>query len=114
MPWKTIVSWKRRHSDEQLHVCRILSCDSCTGYEFRRSRMVNLPILRTIHRHFGSRLSEHKDTLTKFEDRPAYVDGLVKGHPPLSSGLCLAIDAISCSCTFPNASDDSDVFSVNL
>jgi hypothetical protein len=81
--------------------------------------MINLPALQTVHRHFRSRLKEYEDEFAKFNGLPAYLDRMVQQHPFLSSGVCLAIDAISCSSTFLNAyevkeSDDSYMFLVNL
>jgi hypothetical protein len=81
--------------------------------------MVNFPTLQTTHRYFGARLKEYEDELIKLEELPAFLDRLAESHPLLSSGVCLAIDAISCSSTFLNAykikeSDDSYLFLVNL
>jgi chromosome segregation ATPase len=117
--WKTIFSQRQRYNDEQLHFSHILSCYSCTGYEFLRSRMVNFPTPQTTHRYFGARLKEYENELTKLEELPAFLDRLVESHPLLSSGVCLAIDAISCSSTFLNAyeikeSEDSYMFLMNL
>jgi hypothetical protein len=81
--------------------------------------MVNLPTLQKIHRHLAARLKEYQDDLTELERLPAFPDRLVESHPLLSSGVCLPIDAISCSSTFLNAyeikeSNDSYLFLVNL
>jgi hypothetical protein len=118
-PWKISFRQKRRYDDEQLHFCHILSCYSCTVYEFLRSRMVNFPTLQTIHGHLGARMKEYGDELTKLEELLAFLYRLVESHLLLSSGVCLAIDAISCSNTFLNAYeikelDDSHIFLVNL
>jgi hypothetical protein len=118
-PWKIIFSQKRRYSNEQLHFCHIVLCYSCTGYRFLCSRLVNFLTLQTICRYFGSRLKEYEDRFTRLEDLPAFLDALVESHPLFNSGVCLAIDAISCSSTFLNAyeikaSDDSYMFLVNL
>jgi hypothetical protein len=64
-------------------------------------------------------MKEYEDELTKLEKPLALQDRLVESHPLLSSGVCLAIDAISRSSTFLNAyeikeSDDSSIFLVNL
>jgi hypothetical protein len=118
LPWRMIFSQKRRYNEEQLHFYHILCCLSDTGYEFQRSKMVNLPTLQTIHRHFRSWLKEYEDELTKSNELPAYRDRTVQQHPLLSSGVCLAIDAISCPSTFLNAyavkeSEDPSMFLVN-
>jgi hypothetical protein len=81
--------------------------------------MVNFPTLQTIHCHFGARLKEYEDEVTELEQLPAFLDRLVESHPLLSSGVCLLIDAISCSSTFLNAyeikvSDESYIVLVNL
>jgi hypothetical protein len=119
IPWRIIFSQKRRYNEEQLYFCHIFSCYSYTGHDFLRSRLVNLPTLQTIHRHFRSRLKEYEDKLTKANELPVYLDRMVQQHPLLSSGVCSAIDANSYSSTFLNTyeakeSDDSYMFLVNL
>jgi hypothetical protein len=101
-PRKIIFSEKRRYNEEQLPFGHIFLCYSCIGYEFQRSKVVNLPSLQTIHRHSGPPLKEHEDKLAKLEDVPAYLHSLVKQQLLLGSGLYLAIDAISCSNIFLN------------
>jgi hypothetical protein len=64
--------------------------------------MVNFPTLQTVQRHFRSRLKEYEDELTKVNELPAYLDRMVQQHPLRSSGVCLAIGAVSCSSTFRN------------
>jgi hypothetical protein len=81
--------------------------------------MINFPRLQPAHRHFGARLREHEGELARFEQLAAFLDRLVESHRLLGSGVCWAIDAISCSSPFLNAyeiqeSDDSDMFLVNL
>jgi hypothetical protein len=76
-------------------------------------------MLQTTHRYFGAQLKEYEDELTRLEELAAFLDRLVENHLLLSSGVCLAINAISCSSTFLNACeieepDDSYMFLVNL
>jgi hypothetical protein len=117
--WRIIFSEKQRYNEEQLPFRHILSCYSSTGYEFLRSKTVNLLTLQKIHGHFRSRLKDYEEELTKVNTLPAYLDSMVQQHPLLSFGACFAIDAISCSGTFLNAyeikeSGDSHMFLVNL
>jgi hypothetical protein len=110
---------KQQSNEEQLHFCHILPYHFCKDYAFLRSGMVDFPTFQMIHPDFGSQLKEYEGKLTKLEDLPAYLDRLVERHGPLSSGVCLAIDAISCSSTLLNAyevreSDDSYIFLVIL
>jgi hypothetical protein len=65
--------------------------------------MVNFPTLQTNRDHFGARLKEYEDKLTKHEELPEFLDRLVKSHTLLSSVVCSAVDTISCSSTFLNA-----------
>jgi hypothetical protein len=81
--------------------------------------MVHFPALQTNHRYFGAKLKEYVSELTGLEELAAFLDRLVSSHPLLSSGVSVAIDAISCSSPFLNAyeikeSDDSYMFFVNL
>jgi hypothetical protein len=80
--------------------------------------MVNFLTLQIIHHHLGARLTEYEDELTELEELPVFIDILVESDPLLRSGVCLAIDAISCSSILLNAyeikeSDDSYMFLVN-
>jgi hypothetical protein len=84
-----------------------------------RSKMVNLPILRTIHRHFRSQLKEYEEKLTRVDELPVYLDRMVQQHALPISGVYLAVGAITCLSEFLTASEvkesnDSYMFLVNL
>jgi hypothetical protein len=81
--------------------------------------MVHFPTLQTTHRYFGARLKEYEDELTRLQELPAFLDQLAESRLLLSSGMCLAIDTISCSSTCLNPdeikeSNDHDMLIVNL